>query len=166
LSDLRSAPLPPVGPDDHVRGPEDARLLVVYGDYECPFCAAVEARLHGLDLRIAFRHFPVRASHPRAQAAACAAEAAAEQGAFWAMHDALFADQGRLDDPHLWERAERLGLDVERFDADRRSDRVAERVRGQFLGGVRAGVATTPTVFAGGERYGGRGALDDALASG
>jgi protein-disulfide isomerase len=142
-----------------VRGPEGARLVVVYGDYECPFCAAVEARLRSLDVRVAFRHFPIRSSHPRAQAAAHAAEAAAEQGAFWPMHDALFDDQGRLEDPHLWARAELLGLDLEQFEADRRSDRVAERVRADFHGGVRAGVATTPTLFVGGERYSGRTAV-------
>jgi protein-disulfide isomerase len=133
---------------------------VVYGDYECPFCAALELRLRALDLRVAFRHFPVRSSHPRAQAAAQAAEAAAAQGAFWAMHDALFDDQGRLEDPHLWARAERLGLDVERFDADRRSQAVADRVREQFHGGVRAGVVTTPTVFVEGRPYSGRTAIE------
>lgn len=139
--------------------------MVVYGDYECPFCAAVEERLRALELRIAFRHFPVRSSHPRAQAAACAAEAAERQGAFWPFHDALFADQGRLDDPHLWARAERLGLDLGRFDADRRSDAVAERVRADFRGGIRAGVATTPTLFVDGVRHAGRpdAALWDAL---
>ncbi len=94
-----------------------------------------------------FRHFPVRSSHPRAHAAACAAEAAALQGAFWAMHDALFADQGRLDDPHLWARCERLGLDLDRFEADRRSEAVAARVERDFRSGIRAGVTTTPTQF-------------------
>jgi protein-disulfide isomerase len=142
-----------------VRGPEDAPLAVVYGDYECPFCAQVEVRLRGRPLRVAFRHFPVQASHPRALAAACAAEAAALQGAFWPMHDALFDDQGRLEDPHLWARAERLGLDLARFDADRRSEAVRERVRAHFLGGVRAGVATTPTVFTEGGPYSGRTAV-------
>jgi protein-disulfide isomerase len=107
-------------------------------------------------VRVAFRHFPVRASHPRAQAAACAAEAAAAQRAFWPMHDSLFDDQGRLEDPHLWVRAERFGLDVARFDADRRSAAVGERVQEQFRGGVRAGVATTPTMFVAGERFSGR----------
>jgi protein-disulfide isomerase len=131
-------------------------VAIVYGDYECPFCAALERRLHELEVRVAFRHFPVRASHPRAQAAAQAAEAAALQGAFWEFHDSLFADQGRLEDPHLWARADRLGLDVARFDADRRSDAVADRVRGDFRGGIRAGVVTTPTVFVGGERHAGR----------
>jgi protein-disulfide isomerase len=165
---LESAPLPPVGPDDHVRGPEGARPVVVYGDYECPFCAAVEARLHKLELRIAFRHFPVRSSHPRAHAAACAAEAAALQGAFWPFHDALFADQGRLEDPHLWQRARALGLDLERFDADRRGEDVARRVRDDFRGGIRAGVATTPTLFVDGVRHPGRpdAALWRVLAGG
>ena len=156
MGELTSAPVAPVGPGDHVRGPGGAPLVVVYGDYECPFCAALEARLQELELRVTFRHFPVRSSHPRAQAAACAAEAAALQGAFWPYHDALFADQGRLEDPHLWSRAEALGLDLARFDADRRSDAVAEGVRAHFRGGIRAGVATTPTLFAGGVQYAGR----------
>jgi protein-disulfide isomerase len=101
--------------------------------------------MEAVELRLVFRHFPVKSKHPRAWPAACAAEAAALQGAFWEMHDALFADQGRLDDPHLWARAERLGLDVERFDADRRSDAVRERVQRDFRSGVRAGVMATPT---------------------
>ena len=126
-----------------------------------PVLRRARAAPAGLPLRIAFRHFPVRSSHPRAHAAACAAEAAALQGAFWPFHDALFADQGRLEDPHLWARAERLGLDVARFDADRRSDAVVERVRGDFRAGVKAGVATTPTLFVDGEMHAGR--ADDAL---
>jgi protein-disulfide isomerase len=156
MGDLSSAPLPPLEPRDHVRGPLDAPLVVVYGDYECPYCAALELRLHELPLRVAFRHFPVRGSHPRAFPAACAAEAAGLQGRFWEMHDALFADQGRLDDPHLWARAERLGLDLARFDADRRDPAVAERIAADFRGGVRAGVPTTPTLFHDGVRHAGR----------
>jgi protein-disulfide isomerase len=156
MGDLSSAPVAPVTPGDHVRGPADGALVVVYGDYECPYCAAVDLRLNALPVRVAFRHFPVRGTHPRAFPAACAAEAAGRQGAFWPMHDALFADQGRLEDPHLWARAEQLGLDLARFDADRRSDAVAERVRADFRGGVRAGVPTTPTLFHAGERHPGR----------
>jgi protein-disulfide isomerase len=125
--------------------------VIVYGDYECPYCAALDLRLRDAPLRTAFRQFPVASAHPRAGAAACAAEAAALQGAFWPMHDALFADQGRLEDPHLWARAQALGLDLARFDADRRSPAVGAAVREQFRAGVRAGVATTPTLFAEGE---------------
>jgi protein-disulfide isomerase len=139
-----------------VRGPDGAPLTIVYGDYECPFCAALEVGLHERELRVCFRHFPVRSSHPRAHAAACAAEAAGAQGAFWPMHDSLFADQGRLEDPHLWARAEALGLDVGRFDADRRSEAISGRVVAQFRSGIRAGVVTTPTLFIAGERWAGR----------
>jgi protein-disulfide isomerase len=156
LTELGSAPVPPLSADDHLRGAPDAPLAIEYGDFECPYCGALSAKLTGLELRYAFRHFPVRSSHPRAWAAACAAEAAGLQGRFWEMHDLLFADQGRLEDPHLWDRATRLGLDVERFERDRRSASVEERVRRDFRSGVRAGVVTTPTVFAAGRIYTGR----------
>jgi protein-disulfide isomerase len=119
-------------------------------------CAALSARLAGRRLFRVFRHFPVRSSHPRAWPAACAAEAAGLQGRFWEMHDSLFADQARLEDPHLWERARALGLGVDRFDADRRSDAVIARVRRDFESGVRAGVVSTPTLFCDGEMHVGR----------
>jgi protein-disulfide isomerase len=160
VADLRSAPVPPAAADDHIRGAEDAPLLIEYADFECPYCAALTVRLDGRPVRRVFRHFPVRSSHPRAWAAACAAEAAALQGRFWEMHDSLFADQGRLEDPHLWERARGLGLDLDRFDADRRSQEVLDRVKRDFTSGVRAGVVTTPTVFAGGSLHAGRIDLD------
>jgi protein-disulfide isomerase len=149
VPDLGSAPVPPPSSCDHVRGPLDAPLVIEYADFECPFCAALSVRLAARRLRRVFRHFPVRASHPRAWAAACAAQAAGLQGRFWEMHDSLFADQGRLEDPHLWDRASALGLDLERFDSDRRDDEVRARVRRDFESGVRAGVVTTPTLFAG-----------------
>ena len=130
--------------------------MIEYADFECPFCAAVSLRLARRELRRVFRHFPVRSSHPRAWAAACAAEAAGIQGRFWEMHDALFGDQARLEDPHLWQRARALGLDLERFDSDRRGDAVLARVKRDFQSGVRAGVVTTPTVFAGHRMHAGQ----------
>ncbi len=139
-----------------MRGADSWPLLIEYADFECPYCAALCQRLAQRHLRRAFRHFPVRSSHPRAWAAACAAEAAALQGRFWEMHDSLFADQARLEDPHLWERARALGLDLERFEADRRSDEVRARVRRDFESGVRAGVVTTPTVFSAGNMFSGQ----------
>ena len=148
MTDLGSAPVPAPGSDDHVRGDGGGRVLIEYADFECPFCAALHLRLERAEAQVVFRHFPVRSSHPRAWPAACAAEAAGLQGRFWEMHDSLFADQGRLEDPHLWRRARELGLDLERFDAERRSEAVRDRVKGDFRSGVRAGVVTTPTVFA------------------
>jgi protein-disulfide isomerase len=148
MSDLGSAPIPAVSDGEHVRGPSDGRTLIVYADFECPFCAALDLRLQALQVdRVVFRHFPVRSSHPRAWPAASAAEAAALQGRFWEMHDALFADSARLEDPHLWERARRLGLDLDRFDHDRRSDAVRDRIKRDFRSGVRGGVVTTPAIF-------------------
>ena len=95
-----------------------------------------------------FRHFALKAKHERAVALAQAAEAAARQGAFWAFHDALYADQGRIDDPHLWAHCETLGLDLDRFQADRRDAAIAERVRRDVRDALRAGATTTPTLFA------------------
>ena len=149
MSDLRSAPVPSLRADDHVRGPAGAPLVVVYGDIACPRCAVAHARLRELgdDVRVAFRHLALRAKHPRALALAHAAEAAGAQGAFWPFHDALYDDPGRVDDPHLWARCERLGLDVERFEADRRSAGVAERVRRDVREALRAGATGTPALW-------------------
>jgi protein-disulfide isomerase len=164
MTELGSAPVPPLAPDDHVRGPADAELVVEYADFECPYCAVLSAQLADRSLRRAFRHFPVRSSHPRAWPAACAAEAAGLQGRFWEMHDLLFADQARLEDPHLWQRARELYLDLPKFDSDRRSEAVLARVRRDFESGIRAGVVTTPTVWAGGVLYPGR--VDQATLDG
>ena len=147
MSDLRSAPVPPLSDDDHVRGPQDAPLVVFYGDFACPRCAVEALRLRAEDARVAFRHFALKAKHERAVALAQAAEAAARQGAFWAFHDALYADQGRLDDPHLWAHCRTLGFDLDRFQADRRDPAIAERVRRDVRDALRAGATTTPTLF-------------------
>jgi protein-disulfide isomerase len=146
MADLGSAPVPPIGPEDHVRG-EGEEGLIVYADLGCPHCAAAWAELAARPRAIGFRHFPVASKHPRSPALHAAAEAAGAQGKFFAMVDSLYADRGRVDDPHLWERAERLGLDLERFERDRRSPDLAARVRRDFQSGIRAGVAGTPAVF-------------------
>jgi protein-disulfide isomerase len=150
VTDLTSAPLPGLRVDDHVRGEPGNPLVVMYGDYACPHCATAHARLAKAPVRLAFRHFALRAKHPRARALAHAAEAAAVQGAFWVFHDDQFANQGRQSDAHLWDRARRLDLDVERFDADRRSEAVAARVGRDVRDALRAGVAGSPTLVVGG----------------
>ena len=147
MTDLRSAPVPPLRPDDHVRGADDAPLVIVYADFTCPRCAVAHERLQQANVRRVFRHMALKAKHPRAIALARAGEAAAAQGRFWELHDALYADQGRQDDPHLWAHAERLGLDLERFERDRRSDTVAARVDQDTRDALRAGAMHTPTIF-------------------
>lgn len=137
--------MPPPDGADHLRGEGEA--LIVYADLGCPHCAAAWEELVARPATIVFRHFPVASKHPRSPALHAAAEAAGAQGHFFEMVDSLYADRGRVDDPHLWERAESLGLDVDRFDADRRSDAVAARVRRDFESGIRAGVTGTPASF-------------------
>lgn len=145
MADLTSASVPPIGADDHVAGV--GLETIVYADFGCPYCAVSWARIRELPLRLCFRHFPMSSKHPRAPVLHAAAEAAGLQGAFWEMCDSLYADRGRVDDPHLWQRAERFGLDLDRFNEDRRSAEVRERISRDFTDGVRAGVAGTPTAF-------------------
>jgi protein-disulfide isomerase len=145
VTDLTSAAVPPIGPEDHVRG--EGEGLIVYADLGCPRCAAAWVRIAARPGRIAFRHFPVASKHPRSPALHAAAEAAGAQGRFFELVDAIYADRGHVDDPHLWRRVEDLGLDLERFERDRRSPQLAERVRRDFQSGIRAGVASTPAVF-------------------
>jgi protein-disulfide isomerase len=147
MTDLRSADVPPLRPDDHVRGARDAPLVLFYGDFACPRCAVAHERLRGAPVRVAYRHFALRAKHPRALALAHAAEAAALQGRFWELADGLYGDQGRLDDPHLWARCEALGVDLDRFEADRRGPGIAERVQRDVRDALRAGATATPTVW-------------------
>jgi protein-disulfide isomerase len=147
MTDLRSAPVPGPRPEDHVRGPDGAPLVLLYADFSCPRCAVAWDRLRRAEVRVVFRHFALQAKHPRAVPLALAAEAAARQDAFWDLHDRLYADQGRQDDPHLWEHVRALGLDVDRFEADRRCDEVAGRVRADVKDALRAGVTATPSLF-------------------
>jgi protein-disulfide isomerase len=153
MSELTSASVPEIGADDHVSG--EGREAIVYADLGCPYCAAAWAEIRELPLRLCFRHFPMASKHPRAPALHAATEAAGMQGAFWEMCDSLYADRGRVDDPHLWERAERFGLDLDRFQEDRRSQSVRERVERDFVSGIRAGVSGTPTAFVDGRRLDG-----------
>jgi len=149
MEDLRTAPPPPLGDDDHVRGDADRPLVLFYADFTCPRCALAHERLTKAGTRVVFRHMALRAKHERAVPVACAAEAAAAQGVFWPFADALYADQGRLDDPHLWQRARDLGLDLTRFDSDRRDPLAAARVQRDTRAALAAGATTTPTLFVG-----------------
>ena len=138
---------------DHVRGGA-GRLLVEYGDYECPYSRQayrqierVEARLNG-GLRFAFRHYPLTEIHPHALAASTAAEAASLQGAFWTMHQLLFANQQALEHDDLRRYAEQLGLDLDRFDTDRNGAGVLQRIGRDLDSGLASGeVHGTPTLF-------------------
>jgi Na+/H+ antiporter NhaA len=154
---------------DHVRGPIEAPVTIVeYGDFECPYCGQAEPIVRELlgdfdDVRYVWRHLPLSDVHPRAQLAAEAAEAAADQGAFWEMHDVLLEHQDALRASDLIRYAEQLGVDVERFSDDLRSHTGASRVAEDVDGADLSGVSGTPTFFVNGRRH--YGAYDIATLS-
>ena len=147
---LGSAAVPEPDETDHLRG--EGPTAVVYFDLACPRCAGLWAQIVELPLRICVRHFPVTSKRPRSPALHAAAEAVSRQSAdaFWPFWDSLVSDRAHTDDPYLWQRVEDLGLDLDRFEADRRSSEVEERVRRDFRSGIRAGVVGTPSAFVGG----------------
>src|SRR5918996_2277736 len=145
---------------DHIQGPDTApATLVEYGDYECPFCGQAYIiikqvqNLLSNDLRFIFRNFPLTQVHPHAQHAAEAAESAGSQNEFWKMHDYLYEHQQQLADKHLRQYASALGMDVERFDDEMARHIHANRVREDFMSGVRSGVNGTPTFYINGIRH-------------
>src|SRR5947209_11848867 len=162
----------PVSQRDHQQGPETAPVtLVEYGDYECPYCGEaypivkeIQRRL-GDRLRFVFRNFPLTQSHPHPEHAAEAAEAASGQEKFWEMHDYLFEHQQALDDAHLVHYAVALELDKDRFVHEMSAHAYANRVREDFLSGVRSGVNGTPTFFINGVRHDGSYELETLLAA-
>jgi Na+/H+ antiporter NhaA len=157
---------------DHVRGPLAAPVtLVEYGDFECPYCGQAEPVVRELlrdfgDVRYVWRHLPLTDVHPRARMAAEAAEAAADQGAFWEMHDLLLDHQDRLGFSDLVGYAEQLGLDVERFTNELQDRAGATRVADDVDSADLSGVSGTPTFFINGSRHYGAydiGTLTDAV---
>jgi protein-disulfide isomerase len=153
---------PPISDRDHVIGPPDAPVtLVEYGDYECPYCGMAHPivasilQQMGDTLRFAYRHFPLTRLHPHAEHAAEMAEAADDRGKFWPMHNLLFQNQHALEDEDLITYAARVGINSELAASALRSHVFAERVREDFMSGVRSGVNGTPTFFINGIRYDG-----------
>jgi protein-disulfide isomerase len=151
---------PPVSEQDHVQGSATAPVtLVEYGDYECPHCGAVypiikQLQQHfGEALRFVYRNFPLNQIHPHAEHAAEAAEAAGAAGKFWPMHDIIYEHQSGLGDRHLAEYASTIGVDSRVLIDAWTKHTFTERVKEDFMGGVRSGVNGTPTFFINGERH-------------
>jgi protein-disulfide isomerase len=155
---------------DHVRGGATGRLILVYGDYQCPYTRLAIRSIGrvtmelGDGVRFAYRHFPLTEIHPHALHAALAAEAAEQQQQFWAMHDLLFHRQKALADDDLRRNAVELGLDDKRFDEDMRSEAALERVQRDIDSGKASGeVGGTPTFFIDGRVYRGSYEAPDLL---
>jgi protein-disulfide isomerase len=145
---------------DHVLGPDNADVTIVeYADYQCPYSGRAHNALKdlgerlGLTLRLVYRHFPLMDVHEYAEMASEAAEAAAAQGKFWQMHNALYAHQERLSPDILPVLAESIDLDIDRFTSDMLERRYRQRVLADVERGREDGADSTPTFFFNGERY-------------
>jgi protein-disulfide isomerase len=146
--------------DDHMQGSKTAAIVLVeYGDYQCPYCRAAHESVKDLQRRLGsqlcyvFRHFPLTGKHPYAELAAEAAEAAAEQGKFWLMHEALFELQPKFGPDLIPQLAERLDMSVDALADDMKTGRFQGRVERIAAGGTHIGVEETPTFFINGERH-------------
>ncbi|THD81724.1 MAG: Na+/H+ antiporter NhaA [Phenylobacterium sp.] len=161
--------LRPVDPArDHIRGggddapgAADAVTVLIYGDYLCPYCRRLRTVLErlrralGERMAYVFRHFPNEKAHPGAEFAAIASEAAARQGLFWEMHDALYAREPPLTHDHVLEAARSIGVDMDRFARDLEDPALLARVQDDVDDGRHNGVTATPTIFIEGQRYDG-----------
>lgn len=160
----------PVSARDHAEGPESAPLtLVEYGDYQCPYCGAafpVVKRLQkrlGKNLRFVFRNFPLTQTHPYAEVAAEAAEAAGLLGRFWPMHDVIYKNQETLTPESLVVWARRLGLEDKELAATFGLPEIAQRIKEDRMSGLRSGVNGTPAFYVNGVRYDGPQTYDAML---
>ncbi|MFL5833245.1 MAG: DsbA family protein [Solirubrobacterales bacterium] len=164
---------PPLEDLDHTRGEREAPLqLVMFGDFQCPFCLGAQSVLRrvrerlGDQLLFGFRHLPIPERHPLAPLAAEASEAAAAQGSFWEFHDALYANQPKLSRETILEVAGDLGLDVDRLTAEIESGAHRDRIARDVASAEASGATGTPTFFVNGKRFFGAydaGSLVEAL---
>lgn len=162
----------PVTAADHIQGEENAPItLVEYGDYECSYCGLaypIVKRIQkhfGKRLRFVFRNFPLIEIHPYAGIAAATAEFAATKNKFWEMHDLLYENQKYLDIPDLISYAKLLDLSEVDLEKSIEKEEFAEKIKQDFMGGVRSGVNGTPTFFINGVRHNGSYEYEELLAA-
>jgi protein-disulfide isomerase len=153
---------PAVSTADHKQGKKDADIVIVeYGDYQCPYCGAAYPVLkeimkkYGKQIQFVFRNFPLSEMHQYARPAAIVAEAAALQGKFWEMHDAIYENQQYLSENLLLDLAEKLELDSHQFNTDIKKSEVADKIDSDFESGVMSGVNGTPSLFVNGRKFNG-----------
>ncbi len=148
--------VPPVRPDDHTRGPADAvATVIVYSDFDCPYCRKLHLNLQALletdRFRWVYRHAP---RHPRAERMAEASECAARQGRFWQLADSLCTTPLQDGTPEeLLRRAQAVGLDTAQLKACLESGEGAPRVREQEKEARDLWISGTPTLYVNGHRH-------------
>ena len=165
LDPYRLSVEPGTGPE---RGGAEALVTIVeWSDFECPYCRNVLPTLERIldeypnDVRLVFRHFPLHAIHPNAQAAAEAGVCAQDLGAFWELHDLMFEEQDALGVDDLKDKAERAGLDAEAFAACLEAEDTPDRVEADRRAGILVGVNGTPALFVNGRPLAGAVAYEE-----
>jgi protein-disulfide isomerase len=151
---------PPLEDVDHVRGEPGAPLeLVMFGDFQCPFCLGAQSVLRRVRERLGdrlvfvFRHLPIPERHPLAPRAAEASEAAAAQGRFWEYHDALFQAQPKLSRETMLAVGRDLGLDADRMATEIDAGAHRDRIARDIASAAASGATGTPTFFVNGRRH-------------
>lgn len=139
----------PSGP--HLRGPDAAPLVVLFGDVTCVRCQQAYLALRDAPIRLRWRHFVLRARGPRPRSVATALEAAARQDAFWPLLDRLMSAPARLEDPDLWRIAADLDVDVARFRADRRDEATDAAIGADLAAALSLGATGTPAILVDGQ---------------
>lgn len=162
----------PVSSEDHIQGSSKALVtLVEYGDYECPFCGSTHPIIKKLEshfgdkLRFVFRNFPLREIHAHAEGSAEAAEYAASQNKFWEMHDLIYENQEDLSLEGLQAMGQSIGLDPKEIEIAILSRQFEEKIRKDFMGGVKSGVNGTPSFYINDHKYEGRYLFPDLKAA-
>ena len=153
---------PAVNNSDHLKGNLNTNLEIVeYGDFECPHCAAAHPIIEkimqefGRQIKFIFRNFPLSEMHANAREAAKAAEAAGLQGKYWEMHNSIFENQEYLQPNDFVKRAEKLGLDIQKFKMDMQNPIIGDKIDSDFESGIRSGVNGTPSFFINGNKFDG-----------
>lgn len=147
----------PIG-NSPIKGNKKAPVTIVeFSDFQCPYCAQIQPTLSEVlkaypkEVKLVFKHYPL-SFHPHAKNAAKATLAAMEQGKFWEMHDAVFANFSQLSNEKFKELASQIGLNMEKFIADYNSDKYEPQLLQDFNAARAAGVTGTPTLFINGKR--------------
>ncbi len=168
LTQMQTNPRQVIGQSPTQGATAQSIVLVIFSDFQCPFCARASETIrdfmakHGDEVTFVYKHFPLTSIHDQALPAAQAAWAAQQQGKFWAFHDALFAEQENLGDDLYRAIAQRLNLDLARFDRDRA--RAIEAIQPDRDLAEALGLSGTPVLFMNGEVLTGAVALENLEA--
>jgi protein-disulfide isomerase len=167
LQNLQTNPQQVIGDSPIFGNAESKTVLVEFSDFECPYCADAHKTLkqflakHPNEVALTYKHFPLTPIHSQARPSALAAWAANQQGKFWEYHDALFTQQDKLGEALYVEIAEKLNLDLEKFQSDRTSEAANNAIIKDVQLAQSLGISGTPFFVLNGQTFSGAVKLAD-----